>query len=217
MARRHLSDIRHNKSFRRKSKGIAPRSVTLIVCDGQTERIYFEALRVSLDLAPAEVTIPPDIAGRSPRQIVDFAETKGGTGGGYAQIFCVFDQDDHASFNDAMSRAKQLQERARRPMPLAAVASSPCWEIWVLLHFERTDRPFANCREVIAYIRDHHMPNYEKADRITADALVERVDVVLANAEWLERRARSDTTIPSTSVHHVVRHLEGVARVIPRV
>lgn len=214
MARRPISDLRHEASFRRKSKGKVPRSVTLIVCDGQTERSYFEALRVSLELAPAEVTIPPDITGRSPRQIVDFAAAKG-SNGGYGRIFCVFDRDDHASFNDAVTRIRQLRDRPRRPLPISGAVSRPCWEIWVLLHFERTDAPFPNCDDVVSRVRERHMSSYKKADKKTSESLVLRVMEAVANATWLATRQHGGASSPSTTVHHVVQHLQSVASVEP--
>lgn len=211
MARRKISPLRSDGSFRRRSKAKPPRSVTLIVCDGETERTYFEALRLKLGLSNAEVLLPPDLSGHSPRQLVDFAESRGGDGSAYDRIFCVFDRDDHRSFADARARIRELAGRARARLHVSGAVSVPCWEVWVLLHFVQTHAPFPNCGAVIQRIRTRHMHHYAKADSGVSRELVERFEDAIDNAKWLQARTDRADENPSTSVHHVAIYLRDVA------
>ncbi len=86
----------------------------------------------------------------------------------------------------------------------------PCFELWVLLHLERTDRSFANCTVVVARIRREHLEGYQKANDKVAKELMSRVDAALANARWLAERTAIDDENPSTSVHTVLQHLKDV-------
>lgn len=211
MARRQISPLRSERSFRRRSKAKPPRSVTLIVCDGETERLYFEALRLKLELSNTEVLIPSDAPGRSPRALVNFAEKRTRGGAVYDRIFCVFDKDEHPSFNDARSRIRQLGERRRSALHISAAVSIPCWEVWILLHFQQTDAPFADCADVIARIRGRHMADYAKADERTSRRLVENYEDAITNAQWLDARRDRASGNPSTSVYRVALHLQQVA------
>jgi len=205
-----MSPIRSRQSFRRASKARPPRAVTLIVCEGETERYYFEALRVRLGLSNAEVQVPPKPTGRSPRQLVDYAESQLKSGG-YDRGYCVFDRDTHTTFAEARQRIRALATRSRTPLIIAEAVSIPCWEVWVLLHFGRSDRAYADAAEAkrVAYVGT--ALGYGSTDPRLAEQLLDHLDEALENADWLERRTGRIDENPSTSVHHVVRHLQSVA------
>lgn len=212
MARKHLSVIRKGPSLRRRPGSKPPRSVTLIVCEGETEQIYFEAARQRYRLTTAEVVIADNTKGSAPESVVRLAEDKYRDDDGYDKVFCVFDRDGHESYQRARDRIVQLRQRTRRPMPIHDAISLPCFEVWILLHYERTDRPFNRCADVIQRIRQAHIPEYEKANGETAAALMERLDTAVANADWLAARAQVTNHNPFTNVQTVVRHFSGVAK-----
>lgn len=209
--RRYISKLRPTGTFRRHQGNKPPRAVTLIVCEGETELAYFKALRSHLHLTNAEVLLPPDTTGRAPLQLVDYAIKKCSDSAGYDCVFCVFDRDSHGSFAQARAEIGRLANRTRNRLPIREAVSIPCWEIWVLLHFEQTDAPFVDCADVMRRITARHLPHYAKADERVSQELIQRIDSGLVNAAWLEgRRERADGN-PSTSVHHVVEHLCSVA------
>ena len=88
--------------------------------------------------------------------------------------------------------------------------SVPCFELWVLLHFGRSDRPFQKCADVVGRIRKEHLDGYAKADNDIAKQLLLRVETALANARWLKGRTEIEEENPSTSVNAVVQHLKDV-------
>ena len=76
MARPRISPVRNPRSFRRPPGHKAPRSITLIVCEGETEQEYFKALRMHHGLTTAEIVIAEDTKGSAPISVVNYAEEK---------------------------------------------------------------------------------------------------------------------------------------------
>jgi len=209
--RKPVSHLRDTASLRRKPGQKAPRSVTLIVCEGETEQAYFEAARIKYGLTTAEVILTENTLGSAPISVVKCAEARCAEPGGYDKIFCVFDRDGHESFDRARARIKTLAGRMKKPLPILEAISIPCFEYWVLLHHVRTDAPFNRCADAKAQVCIH-MPEYEKADASIARQLMAKLDLALTNAEWVEGRAQENDHNPYTSVHHVLKHFEAVAK-----
>lgn len=214
MARRSpIAPLRPNRSFNRIAGRKPPRTITLIVCEGETESAYFDAARLKFGLTTAEVILPANTVGSAPISVVECAEAKCGERGGYDKVFCIFDRDGHESFAKARSKIAGLALRRRDPLPIEEAVSFPCFEFWVLLHFERTDRPFIRCDDVIEQLRQRHVPGYVKADAAVASKLMDRIDTAFGNAVWLEERASDIGENPSTTIHRVIRHFhEAVQR-----
>ena len=210
MARRPISQIRGRSRFRRRPGSREPRSITLIVCEGESEQAYFDAIRIQLKLRTTEVVIPRDQGGLAPISVVEYAEGRARERGGYDHIFCIFDRDQHESFTRARAKVHALATRPRNPLVIRAVTSIPCFEVWVLLHFERTDAPFAACQNVIQRVQ-MHLPGYQKADSEVIKELLTHVEIAMANAHWLSGRAGISDENPSTSVHAVIEHLRAVS------
>ena len=205
-----ISKRRGNQSLRRRPGQKLPRSITLIVCEGETEQAYFEAARIRYQLTQAEVVLDDNTEGPAPISVVRCAEKKSAERGGYDHVFCVFDRDGHESFQRARERINSLATRAQKPLPIKEAISIPCFELWVLLHFARTDAPFDRCDHVVTRVRTH-MPGYVKAEATIAKQLVKEVDTALCNADWLEQRAVNNNHNPYTSVHHLLRHFRKTA------
>jgi hypothetical protein len=90
------------------------------------------------------------------------------------------------------------------------VTSAPCFEIWVLLHFEQTDAPFVACQNVIHRVQTH-LPGYQKADPETVKQLLPQLEYAMTNAHWLSSRAGIADENPITSVHRVIAHLRAIS------
>ena len=207
MARRPISSVRGRDAFRRRPGRREPRSITLIVCEGETEVSYFEAAREKYRLTSAEV-VACNAAGSAPISVVEYAERRAAEQGSYDTIFCVFDRDQHESFARALARIQALASRSRNRLNILAATSVPCFEIWILMHFERTDRPFPRCDEVVARIRANHMLGYVKADLATSRQLLANVEVALTNAAWLAEGRAETGGNPSTDIHLAIAHMK---------
>ncbi len=205
-----ISKLRGSGSFHRRPGQKPPRSITLVVCEGETEQEYFDVARIHYGLTNAEVIIADNTVGSAPISVVECAVRRSKEPGGYDKIFCVFDRNGHVSFGEARAKIKGMTDRKKKPLPIEEAISIPCFEVWVLLHFERTDAPFERCASVIDRVRAY-LPGYEKADRGIARQVIAKVETAIANAEWLEARGGENAYNPYTSVHHVLRHFGAVA------
>lgn len=120
--------IRGVRSLRRKPGRKPSRSITLIVCEGKTEQVYFNAARIHYGLNTAEVIVADNTVGSAPISVVQCAEAKSKERGGYDTIYCVFDRDGHESFGRARERIRALAGRNRNKLPIREALSIPCFE-----------------------------------------------------------------------------------------
>jgi len=102
----------------------------------------------------------------------------------------------------------------RRNQSVEAAVSSPCFEFWLLLHFEFTTAPFRGtpggrsaCEQVIQRL-ERHLPDYRKNDPSIYRHCRHRVSQALKNASRLEAEQGG----PSTDVHSLVRELQKLSR-----
>ncbi len=202
---------RSRKSFQRRQGQRQPRSVTLIVCEGQTEHAYFDALRRRLRLTNTEVLFPVP-AGSAPINVVDCAIGKAKESGSYDFIYCVFDRDQHESFHRALNK---LRDNAKRH-PLHAIVSIPCFEYWILLHFENTDAPFDICDNVIDRLKNH-LPGYTKTDGKQIEEILNRIEEASQRAQLRFPDPTAPLNNPHTAAHWLVQHLREIAAQEPRI
>lgn len=154
----------------------------LIVCEGEkTEPLYFDDIRIQNRVPKADIRVLSSEFGTQPRQVVDFAELKFKETRAYDHIFAVFDRDDHTTYFDALKQAERLDGKLRnderKPVPFTAIASVPCFELWLLLHF--VDIFEYSERGHILGRTKQHIIGYEKGARnvysITEPALSEAI------------------------------------------
>jgi hypothetical protein len=186
-----------------------PYDVVLIVCEGsKTEPLYLGGLQRLHRLSSANIEIVPS-PGQDPLSIVDHAAKMARTED-FDRTFCVFDRDGHAGYDQALRRIAELNSGGGN---MTAITSWPCFEMWLLLHFEYTARPFERvqntsaCDRVIRSLR-RHIPDYDKGRAGLYDELLHRRDTALSNALLLERdNAQTGATNPSTRMHSLVEYL----------
>lgn len=142
------------------------RARVLIVTDGsKTEPNYFYGLINELGLTTAELKIVGR-GGSAPINVVNTAENILKKDEDYEHIYCVFDRDDHANYDQALAKVEALQKsRKFAAKTINAITSVPCFEYWFLLHLLETGKPYFNSREVISEIMKHDLTGkYKKGD-----------------------------------------------------
>ncbi len=216
MARNNHPRFRQARQLARKQGQRPPYDRVLIVCEGRkTEPLYFDDIRRQNSLPSAHVRVLPSGFRTEPRQVVDFAEQEFLRTRAYERVYAVFDRDTHLTYHDALIRATALNGRYRndegRPVRFGAVVSVPCFELWLLLHFEDT-QAFWNHRETIERLTQH-IPSYEKG-MTGVYALVEpHLDVATERARRLRARFVAENgTDPFTSVDELVEFLRAIRR-----
>ncbi len=193
---------------RENSKRDARESI-LIVCEGaKTEPFYFSWLKHIWKIHMVEVE--GESCGSAPICVVDKAkglrqerEIEAKTSDfvvQYDQVWCVFDRDQHVSFNDARKKAKDNK--------IYVALSKPCFEFWYLLHFVKTTRGFTNCDDLIRYLKKNYIADYKKNDPPMRE-LLSRLGAAYENAEYVKCHGGGD---PCTDVDKLVKILEGMKR-----
>jgi len=182
---------RKAKDLRRASAGRRPYDRILIVCEGKkTEPGYLEDMRRTYRLSSADIKIVSNDNRTEPLQIVDGAIVKFKETRGYEQVYAVFDRDEHRTYADAIARAKAQDNKLRndegRLVRFQCVPSVPCFELWLLLHFENVEN-FAHRDDIIRRIAQH-IPRYSKAMAGIFSMTSNRIDDAIARAQRLRGR-----------------------------
>lgn len=213
-AGRKVGSARNQQSFSRRSRAVrrVNRKV-LILCQGKaTEYKYCLSLRSHLKLVGTSIEIPEDSHGRSAANLLALARTKikreSKRGDAYDKVFLVFDRDEDPSFDETIQnvKAKQLNKICD------TCYSVPCFEYWLLLHFEKSRRPFqklngSHSQEIIRELKIH-LPDFSKAKFDAFHYTIERVEAAIENAEWALENANATSEInPSTRMHVMVKYL----------
>ena len=199
---------RNQQSYRRPSKNWDPRPRILIVSEGkETECNYFNALRnlKKLSVAHVEVIGPDKAGGTHPRNLVEYIKTNKKKYKDFDEKWCVFDRDKHENIEEAFVTAKDNK--------INIAFSSPCFEIWLLLHFQ-DKTAFIDRHKVIGELKAH-IPHYEKSMRIDGDSKLMNAtnrNAAIQRAKSLEERHRNNNTPitdsnPYTDVYKLVEKL----------
>ena len=123
----------------------------------------------------------------------------------YDEIWIVLDRDGHQNLAQAFDKCNANK--------MEFCISVVCFEYWILLHFEKTSKPFSNCSEIIKYIKENHHFEYDKAD-IKFDLLKEKIHNAIENSKWLESESEKNSfgkkvyeLNPITRIHKLVEKI----------
>lgn len=191
----------------------------LIVCEGtKTEPHYLRELRDDLRIRPQLVLIPPN-DGASPDRVVSHAtalyEEDATSGDAFDAVYCVFDRDKHTTFNAAVQRTKDLRAEGK---PFVAITSNPCFEVWLLLHFDYSAQPFhpagkksVGDQVVLELKKKPGFAKYGKGQKGIYGQLKDKLPDALNHAAQLRRHgAATGSTNPATDVDELVRAIQGL-------
>ena len=187
-----------------------PYDMVLIVCEGETEEKYFKGLVDALQLNTANVLIPKNTAGSSPRNVVDFAVKEYNKTKDFDKVYCVIDKDNHSRYQEALDFVRR--KKLRKGHSMYAVTSVPCFEFWILLHYKMTTQGFyrgpgSACRLVIRELKQF-IPDYEKASASLFSITSSCMEYAIQNAQKVIRHsATAGTDDPSTKIHELVLYL----------
>ena len=199
---------RIRSNIRRKGPRRESYDRVLIVCEGtRTESSYFLDLAEQYQLSSVNIKIMG--TGSDPSNLVKQAKIlqkkEKDLGESYDQVYCVFDKDSHAKFSSASLEAQANRFKLAR--------SWPCFEFWLLLHFEYTRHPYSRtskspCTNCIEELR-RHIPDYEKASQGLFEKLIGLLETAKGNAtKVLADVERTGESNPSTEIHLLVEYLQ---------
>lgn len=216
MARDNSPKIRQRAHLARKQNQRANYDRVLIVSEGsKTEPLYFKEIKNTYRLRTANVEVHPCALGTEPIQVVRYAEQlfekgvphKRVRAKGFEKVFAVFDRDDHQSYFDALKIAESLDRKLRNDanqhVSFRAIASVPCFQLWLLLHFE--DVYHLLHRDEILRRLKQHMPSYSKGAGQSFAATKQCLNLAAQRAKNLNTLSSAfDDTMPSTAIVDLV-------------
>ncbi|VAX03989.1 hypothetical protein MNBD_GAMMA19-755 [hydrothermal vent metagenome] len=210
----NLFHKRKAKKLARQKANRKPYDKVLIVCEGEkTEPNYFKELKDYCKLDSATIT---GDCGSSPMNVVDYAwdiycEAEK-AGDAFDRVFCVFDKDAHGDYQAAIDKLTRMRPRK----VFEAITSVPCFEYWLLLHFDYTDRPFhATGKNSIAGMVLQELkqkwPEYEKAVHGAFEQRLRQLEYAKTNAARALKTAQANgTDNPCTQIHELVDYLQNL-------
>jgi hypothetical protein len=153
--------------------------------------------------------------GTEPIQVIEYAEhifrhgdrANGIEAKAFDRVIAVFDRDDHLTYHQALAKTKALNGHLtndeRRRIPVQAIASVPCFELWLLLHFEDVQAPIHR-NEVYQRLRQH-LPEYDKGQRGHWASTKEQLNVATERAHTrTEATTALDGNETYTDMHQLV-------------
>lgn len=203
------------KSLKRRQGRRQPYDLVLIVTEGEkTEPNYIRGLRDHFELSNANIRVVYDAA-NDPVRLVEYCNEEQTQakkeGEPYDALCCIFD-------GEIQDRVKAASDKARRSAaPIYCYISNPCFEFWLLLHFDLYRSPFRGthtqtpCDQVIKKLLEHY-PSYTKGSLQVFDDLSGNLTTAVTNsAQALDDAEKVNEWNPSTEVHKLVQYLETVA------
>lgn len=185
----------------------------LVLSEGRrTETNYFNGLKTVRDLG--SVVVRPLKGQPGPVGLARRAERALANDSGWDEIYCVVDQDERHRAVRSLERELIALNQQSVDTSVRMIRSDPCFEFWLLLHYEFTDRPFVSagkgrtaCDAVTAELR-RHLPRYQKnAPRVFED-FRDRLDHAIVNAGRLRSlHPAPGDNVPRTDADQLVERL----------
>lgn len=186
---------RHENSRTRRVPVREERTQILVVCGGAaTEPNYFRGLKKERRNPAVKVVV--EGKGVDPVSLVRFAAQKRDTVG-CDEAWCVVDVDEF-DVAEAVAAAK------KKDVNLAI--SNPCFEYWLLLHFEMCTAPLS-CFDDVRGRLIKHLPRYDKSKLCFADFATGVDDAIERARRRCDATGTEHTVNPSTGVWALVRQV----------
>ncbi|MCW5588593.1 MAG: RloB domain-containing protein [Legionellales bacterium] len=200
------------KTLARKKGQRKPYDVVLIVCEGsKTEPNYLKGLCEYLQLNPANIVIKSCSLGNDPMSIVNFA-LKEHKRDDYDRIYCVFDKE-HTNYQQALDKIS-----SQNKISIYAITSSPCFEYWLLLHYEDTSKPFheksnKSVGDQLKSLLKKYIKNYHEANKDIFVITQKHLKQAIIRAKRIDKmQEKNGTDNPSTKVYQLVEYLISIKK-----
>ncbi len=151
------------------------KSKVLILCEGLTEKNYFNALKEDLGL-PKTIAVNIFQSNKVDCKGVVEEAIKKAKREGFQEIFVVFDHDNQAKRDEAFKLATSKN--------ITVIFSSICFELWFLFHYKNSTKAFASEGELEKELKKClGMEGYEKNNFKHYSILKDKIATAKSNAE----------------------------------
>jgi hypothetical protein len=201
----------------RKKAGRRETGSALLVCEGEcTEPYYLKGLLHYLEINSASVEVLHGQTKSNAVAVVNRARER------FEQVprdrvFALIDAEQ-ADLDKALKICKTPLQRGnqKKGIPeirIEPIISTPCFEVWLLLHFRFCDQPFRVFRDVLPELQVH-LPDYSKTDRkiFLRVGGAEGLQRALLNVHVLRKASAATGALsPSTNMDSLVNALQAIA------
>ena len=206
---RNALDLERRKQERQRQPRV------LIVCeDSKSSAYYFQDMAKAFGLSAVDVRGKE--CGSAPSSVLKYAVQvyeQEKSSDPYDRVYCVFDRDQHKSFLPTVKKISTLKISGE---PFFAITSTPCFEIWLLLHFKPVAHSFmptgkrSPCDQAISEL--HKKPaldGYKKGIGGVYAKLsgAEMQDAIKHAKRLLKDNKKTGSDNPETNVHELVEYL----------
>ena len=148
----------------------------------------------------------------SPRDVLKTAKDKNSIDD-FDKVFCVFDKDTHDTYDEVVLKITNDKKLVK----FTAVTSVPCFEFWLILHYKATAKPYYTSDKNKASknaLKDLQKidPMYSKNNKNYFEAIVERTDIAIKNADIVSKQVLGDD--PSTKIPTLINEIKELSRKI---
>lgn len=192
---------RGEHELRRRQATRHERPTVLLGCEGQTEIGYFSGFRRAFRIPTIHLHFTE--AGGDPSILLKRVEERfRAEEGEFDAVYCLFDRDEHYHF-EATCRAIEDKGKLvfkRKEAPLAAIASNPSFDLWLLLHFRDVQARLG--RAAALKQLQECCPKFEKGNPGCYELTCATIETAIARAKSLKKRSN-----PSTEVGRLILEL----------
>lgn len=198
---------RQPSQFDRKKPRFKPQARVLVLCEDTKSSFRYLKEAAHHLRAYAEVDIT-HCGKNDPLSIVEEAVKRQRH---FDTVYCAIDRDQHETFDNALILA------ATNTKKIVVIASYPCYEYWLLLHFRKTRKPYvstgknSSCDLLVKDLRKEvGMEHYAKgeSDNIFEELIGKLPDARQRAEELLADAVISDELNPSTRLHELIGRFE---------
>lgn len=184
----------------------------IVVCEGNTEKQLLDGLRGRWRIPSARIELVgeagvPSTVVRRAKELLD-AHRSRYRRSSPAEVWVVFDRDDHPCWRDAIQRAQDLGYHL--------AVSNPCIELWALLLHQaqsaHVERDVAQRRLAQLHAGYHH----DRSPYLDLDVVEKNLEQARVRADALHRRAveaGDPRRNPSTHFPALIERLHGLRMV----
>lgn len=211
---RNALDLERRKQNRQRQPRV------LIVCeDSKSSAYYFEDMAKVFGLSAVDVRGKE--CGSAPSSVLKYAEQEyeqEKLSDPYDRVYCVFDRDQHKSFSPTVEKISALKTSGK---PFFAITSTPCFEIWLLLHFNPVTHSYmptgrrSPCDQAIIELRKKAtLDGYKKGvGGIYAKLSGQKMQDAIKHAKrLLKDNKKTGSDNPETNVHELVEYLASITQ-----
>ncbi|RFM27774.1 RloB family protein [Deminuibacter soli] len=177
-----------------------------VVGDGVTEKIYFEQLKELERIK--DVVIKPELPSKSSKggsykKAINTAKSL--VEEGYDHVYCLIDFDTVLSENKLADFTQEL--KSINSNEITVYINNPCFETWVLVHYEKTGKAYADCdtvgKAITKYLKDYCKNQEYLRKKNLYKILRPQLEInAIPNAAFLEdNRAAKGNNYPRAEVY----------------